>query len=170
MKNYLMTKMKKSKPEEIVLGCTDYTRDQIMTGDVPFAVGDTAEAFANKIKYYEGKDYVVEFRSGMLNFLLYTGQYRVVAVKSREKELERTIDALNAGLSLCGKRAEDAEKALDIIGGLNVKLVKEAKESDEKAEEYKKELLNALKILNGFHGRGVEGTVERWKKVLNINS
>jgi hypothetical protein len=67
----------------VILGNSDYTRDQMVNGDADsvWAIGDSASYFLNIIQSYEDDGYVIKFETSFIRKLFGVGKYKVIAYK-----------------------------------------------------------------------------------------
>ena len=72
--------MKKGYIDKVIIGTSDYTREQMENGESAGAFGTSAEDFINVIESYEEDGYDVFFKRNPFR-LFAMGKYRVIAYR-----------------------------------------------------------------------------------------
>ena len=72
------------KKEKIVIGQSDYTREEMRNGTIGWAFGTSSSTFLDIIAHYEHDGYEVKFEGGLFQRLFGLGRYKVTAYKEKE--------------------------------------------------------------------------------------
>ena len=73
--------------EKIIIGQSDYTREQIVSGvsNTIWTLGNSPKIFIDTIERYEQNGYIVKFETSFFQRLFSMGYYRVIAYKYQIK-------------------------------------------------------------------------------------
>jgi hypothetical protein len=67
--------------EKIKIGTSDYSRKEMESGDIGWAIGTSTNDYMETIELYEREGYTVSFETSLFRKLFGLGIYKVVARK-----------------------------------------------------------------------------------------
>lgn len=73
------------KREKIVIGQSDYTREEMRNGNIGWTFGTSSSTFLDIIAHYEHDGYEVKFETNLIQRIFGLGKYKVTAYKEQDE-------------------------------------------------------------------------------------